>query len=227
MIGMFSGIITAMGTVRALSYSNADATTSTGAHTHIDSDADRAQMRIVIEVPRNIMRRLRQGASVAVQGICLTVTKLNRRKRLFTADVLLTTRACTTIECWTVGHWVNIELALAVGATLDGHIVQGHVSGTGTLMRIDVQHAQHLLSFCTDDEQCRAIVKKGSIAIDGISLTIADCAENTFEVGVTPYTYTHTSIQHLTCGTKVNLETDVFLRYMISQQDRYAVVEKK
>lgn len=133
------------------------------------------------------------------------------------ADVIPSTYRTTTIHRWSVGEQVNLERALSGQASFDGHIVQGHVTGTATVRNIDIRNEQMAIAFAIDSAQADAIVSQGSIAINGISLTISECSETEFEVQITPYTHSHTTIQYLASGMQVNTETDIFLRYLARQ----------
>lgn len=215
---MFSGIVEGIGTVREVDATvrEVDATAAQQQET-----SDKRAMRIVIEAPAAIMRRLKRGVSIAAQGVCLTVTDTMRRKRRFAADIISTTYAHTTIGQWKVGREVNLETALSVGGVFGGHLVQGHVTGVGTVRRVSDETEHERAIDCTiDSDQRIAIVQKGSITIDGISFTVAKCSDDGFAVGITPHTWAETTVHHLRVGSQVNIETDVFLRAAAEQLQR-------
>ena len=141
---MFSGIIQAMGTVRKI-----DDTANDGKQAR--------RLHIAIEAPAVIIRGLRRGASIAVQGICLTVTDRARRRSTFEADVISTTYDSTTIGQWVVGDRVNLESSLSVGAEFGGHIVQGHITGMATVRQIDddADSGGRIITFAVDNRTAR------------------------------------------------------------------------
>jgi len=197
---MFSGIVEAIGSIIMITQKAAE------------------QARIVIQVPRAIFRTLKVNMSISVQGVCLTVTQRNRSARTITADVISSTYTRTTVKEWNVGTKVNLERSLMVGDSFDGHIVQGHVTGTAIVKKVVSNDHERRISFLVDDEQRDAILPQGSVAVDGVSLTIRECKKEEFEVGIIPHTLINTTIQYLCQGMRVNIETDLFLRYLAAQR---------
>jgi len=150
------------------------------------------------------------GDSISVEGVCLTVTKLNQKS--FTVQVMLQTWDSTTLKHWRVGQIVNLERALLVGDRLDGHIVQGHVDGVGKVKRL-LKTSKVFEIEIAAPVQCKTfIVPKGSISINGVSLTVQDVKPGSFTVAIIPHTAKETTLQTLRTGSLVNLETDVLLR---------------
>lgn len=200
---MFSGIVQATGKVHGVR--------------ELHNDEQRLQLDI--EVPRKLIRKVRRGASIAVQGVCLTATNISYRRRFFTADVITPTYDRTTVGQWHIGKIVNLELALSVGMEVSGHIVQGHITGVATVKQTehDANRGGRCIEFAINSEQRVAIIDQGSIAIDGVSLTIASCNEECFMVGIIPYTWQYTTLGLLTAGNMVNIETDLFLRAALQQ----------
>lgn len=153
-----------------------------------------------------------KGESVAVQGVCLTVTAI--RAGEFSCDVLNETVDKTNLGAKAAGAPLNLERALRADERLGGHIVRGHVDGAGTVLAFDKKGADWVLEVACDDSLLRGIVTKGSITIDGISLTIAELRPKSFTVHIIPHTLANTSLQALKKGHTVNLETDVIGKYV-------------
>jgi len=152
------------------------------------------------------------GESVAVQGACLTVTTLHAGE--FTCDVLAETLKKTTLGASSPGAKLNLERALRADERLGGHIVTGHIDGPGTVLAIEQKGADWIVEVACGDELLTGIVPKGSIAIDGVSLTVADLRTKSFTVHLIPHTWTHTSLHALKTGRQVNLETDIIGKYV-------------
>jgi riboflavin synthase len=170
------------------------------------------QRQIVIRCP-DLRDKLVLGDSVAVNGVCLTVAKIQTSG--FVADV-----SPETLNRSNLGEKnptpVNLELALAVGDRLGGHFVTGHIDGIGTLLESKMQGGAWEISFEAISSVGRYIVFKGSVTVNGVSLTVADCNEDgtNFSVAVIPHTYQNTNLSHLKSGSKVNLESDVLGKYV-------------
>ncbi len=152
------------------------------------------------------------GDSIAVDGICLTATSLG--KDFFTADVSEETLRYTVLGQRRPGDFVNLERALRVGDRLGGHIVSGHVDGTGVVKRIERDGDSFLYTFTSDDEILGRIIKKGSVTVNGISLTVAELTDDDFSIEVIPHTLSVTNIGKLKPGDTVNLENDMIGKYV-------------
>lgn len=152
------------------------------------------------------------GDSVAVNGICLTVTTL--RGDVFTVDVSAETLRRTTLDRVTSGQLVNLERAMRLGDRFGGHIVQGHVDGVGTVQSVVPEGGSHRLTIAAPPEVMRYVVDKGSITVDGISLTIAGSDPNTFWIAVIPQTMKDTTLASARTGMRVNLEVDMLAKYV-------------
>jgi riboflavin synthase len=153
------------------------------------------------------------GDSISVSGVCLTV--IDQGADWFTADVMAETIAMSTLQSPTAGTRVNLERAAALGDRLGGHIVQGHIDGTATLLRVEDGSAWRVLRFSLAPELAPLVARKGSIAIDGTSLTVSDVGSDGgewFEVSLIPETLTATTLGLLTVGDPVNIETDILAR---------------
>lgn len=158
------------------------------------------------------LENLRLGESIAVDGACLTVTTF--QGNVFTADVSAETLARTTLGRKTAGCRLNLERALRMGDRLGGHIVSGHVDGIGALVERRSEGRSVRLFFTVPVEISRYIVAKGSVAINGISLTVNGTGEGSFDVNIVPHTAQETSIADWRIGEEVNIETDVIGKYV-------------
>jgi riboflavin synthase len=152
------------------------------------------------------------GDSIAVSGVCLTV--IDAADDWFTADVMAETIAMSTLKAPAAGSRVNLERAARVGDRLGGHIVQGHVDGTSTLLRITEGAAWRVLRFTLDEELAPLVTGKGSIAVDGVSLTVSAIGPNWFEVSLIPETLRATTLGERVVGEAVNIETDILARHV-------------
>jgi riboflavin synthase len=165
-------------------------------------------------VHKNFISKLKIGSSVAIDGVCLTVTK--KTADTFFADVMPETWKKTMIGSLKKGNEVNLELPMKADGSLDGHIVQGHVDGIGTLKNIKKLKDSTILSFSTQREIAKYLVPKGSITINGISLTVIDIKRGQFSVGIIPHTWKNTMLHNLKKEDEVNLEVDVLAKHIYS-----------
>lgn len=156
---------------------------------------------------------LEDGESVAVDGVCLTVARHDRTR--FTADVLEETASRSTLGGKIPGARVNLERALRAGDRFGGHVVQGHVDGTGTLVSKTPRGRDFRLTFRCPRPIAAATVLKGSIAVNGVSLTVSDVSADSFSVDVIPTTLSETDLADLAVGDAVNLESDILGRYAL------------
>ena len=194
---MFTGIIEELGQVEK-----------------VERSTDAA--RLTIRGPR-VVADAGHGDSIAVNGVCLTVVE--RAGDTFTADVMAETLRMSTLDAARTGSPVNLERAALVGDRLGGHIVQGHIDGTSTLLAITPGEAWRVLRFSLSPELAPLVVGKGSIAVDGVSLTVSDISpvsepEQWFEVSLIPETLTATTLGQRTIGDHVNIETDILARHV-------------
>jgi riboflavin synthase len=189
---MFTGIIEGLGTVAALT------SRSLGRRLEIQAGID--------------LNRTRIGDSIAVNGACLTVVALNGRR--FAADVAPETLACTGLGQLALGERVNLERALRLSDRLDGHLVSGHVDGQG---RIAARHPEGnavVVEVALAASLARYLIPKGSVAVDGVSLTVNRCGPDRFWVSVIPHTAALTTIGFKPVGAAVNIETDMIGKYV-------------
>jgi len=152
------------------------------------------------------------GDSISVSGVCLTV--VDRGEDWFTADVMAETIAMSTLSGFTAGSRVNLERAAQVGDRLGGHIVQGHIDGTSTLLSITDGSVWRVLRFSLTADVAPLVARKGSIAVDGVSLTVSAVGADWFEVSLIPETLTVTTLGRKAVGDAVNIETDILARHV-------------
>lgn len=152
------------------------------------------------------------GDSIAVNGVCLTVVAFDAHG--FDADVSTETLARTTLGAWTVGRLVNLEKSLRFGDRVGGHLVSGHVDGVGQVVSIEADARATRWRFALPRALSRFVAEKGSIAVDGVSLTVNSVGDEHFEVALIPHTQTVTAFAETAVGSAVNLEVDLLARYL-------------
>lgn len=162
------------------------------------------------------------GDSIACNGVCLTVTECmpDQEGSRFSVDVSGETLSCTTLADWQVGMPVNLEMALRMGDLLGGHLVSGHVDGLATLFSIEKVGESHILWLEAPESLQYTIAQKGSVALDGVSLTVNRVDGNRFSVNIIPHTWTHTTLGERKTGDRLNLEIDLIARYVARLHER-------
>lgn len=193
---MFTGIIQSIGTVAK-----------------IEKKLDFA---VINMTDTKIVKSLSLGDSIAVNGVCLTVSHLDLSEDYFSADVMGVTLKNTNLKHLVSSSRVNLELPLSVSGRFDGHIVQGHVDGEIQLINIDEHENWRTMRFQINPELRRYVVKKGSICLNGVSLTVSDLADGWFEVSLIPVTLAETNLGLLQVGDSVNVEVDLLAKYVES-----------
>jgi riboflavin synthase len=188
---MFTGLVEEKGTVA-----------------QVEHTADGARLRIETV----LAGRLGQGDSIAVNGVCLTAVEPVDGS--FAADVMNETLGKTTLGPLAAGDAVNLELPLRAGDPLGGHIVQGHVDGTGTVGSVTGEGFSTVIRVDAPEEILRYVAAKGSVALDGVSLTVAEVGEGWFSVALIPETQERTTLGGLRSGRSVNIEVDVLAKYV-------------
>lgn len=165
---------------------------------------------------RDVGLGLKIGASVAVNGCCLTVVKLARpgKERLIQFDLLQESWRLTNLQFAKAGSLVNLERPLRTGGEFGGHFVTGHVDGLGRITKWERVGRDHLLDIAAPPEVMRYLIHKGSIAVDGISLTVAAVKKTSFRIWIIPHTYEITALRDRTIGDAVNLEADMLGKYV-------------
>ncbi len=161
---------------------------------------------------KDFLSNVQVGDSILVNGVCLTVIKLGNLD--FTVEFMPETEKITTITNWKTGQILNLEKSLRPNRGLDGHIVQGHIDGIGQVSNISIKGNNRVIKISASPELLKFIVKKGSIAIDGISLTVSDVNRDSFEVSIIKHSFENTNLKSLKPGAKVNIETDIIGKYV-------------
>ena len=178
----------------------------------IISDIKKDQGNVHLTIQTNITNELKIDQSVAHNGVCLTVVEIFDNKHVVTA--IQETINKTTLGLWQIGDKVNIERAMKLGDRLDGHIVQGHVDQTAVCTSIQEKSGSWEFTFEYDSALNNITIEKGSITVNGTSLTVVNSEHNRFSVAIIPYTYENTIFHTFEIGTKVNLEFDVVGKYI-------------
>ena len=160
-------------------------------------------------------QQVKPGDSIAVNGCCLTVVKASRpaRQRTLTFDLLRETWTRTNLQFLRPGALVNLERSLSASGRLHGHFVTGHIDGVGEIKAFELRGQDWFLKVAAPREILRYVVFKGAIALDGMSLTVAEAARSTFSIWIIPHTYAVTALQQRAPGDKVNLEADLLAKY--------------
>ncbi len=188
---MFTGIIETLGIVRELKKT--------------DDNLD-------ITLQSSITQELKIDQSVAHNGVCLTVVHIQNDQ--YTVTAIKETIDKTNLADWKVGDIINLERAMKLGDRLDGHIVQGHVDQTALCTKIEHAGGSWYYTFEYDAGIGNITIEKGSITVNGVSLTVVDSKEHSFSVAIIPYTHEHTNFKSFQMGTKVNIEFDVIGKYV-------------
>ena len=170
------------------------------------------QQNTNITINCNLTPELKIDQSVAHNGVCLTVVGISNNQ--YTVTAIKETIDKTNLSTWKVGDFVNLERAMKLGDRLDGHIVQGHVDQTGICKNIQNADGSWYFTFDYDSNLENITIEKGSITVNGVSLTVVDSKASEFSVAIIPYTYEHTNFKNFVIGTKVNLEFDVIGKYV-------------
>ncbi|OYQ70645.1 riboflavin synthase [Wohlfahrtiimonas chitiniclastica] len=165
---------------------------------------------------RAILTDVKIGDSIASNGVCLTVTKFDAQS--FEADLTPESLKRSTFASLPMGSSINLERALLANSRLDGHLVSGHVDTITQLTRLQKLQNSYVLSFRLDKSDQKMVVEKGSIAINGISLTVTDVTMNAFSVSVIPHTFEMTNLHNLKEGSRVNIEFDQLGKYILKEQ---------
>jgi riboflavin synthase len=188
---LFTGLIADLGSVVAVA-----------------GDADGATLRIATA----LAPELRTGDSIAVNGVCLTATRVHAGE--FEAQAIRETLERSTLGDLAAGERVNLELALRADGRLGGHVVQGHVDGAGVVAEVRAEGFSRVLGIDADPELLRYLVHKGSVAVNGVSLTVSALRERGFEISLIPETLERTTLGRATAGERVNLEVDILAKHV-------------
>jgi riboflavin synthase len=201
---MFTGLIADLGRVSALERDGAGAT---------------------LEIDTRLARELSTGDSIAVDGVCLTATAV--REGGFAAEAMVETLARSSMGALDVGAHVNLELPLRAADRLGGHVVQGHVDGTGTVSELREEGFARVLAVAVDAELERYLVEKGSVAVQGVSLTVSALRDDGFEVSLIPETLQRTNLGEAAVGDRLNLEMDILAKHVERLLTRRDLHEKE
>ena len=179
---------------------------------------ENSQGNLNITLSSSLASELKVDQSVSHNGICLTVVSINNDQ--YTVTAIEETINKTTINKWQKGDLINLERAMKIGDRLDGHMIQGHVDQIGKCIKSETKNGswEYTIEYEKSDN---ITVEKGSIAINGVSLTVIDSMSNGFKVAIIPYTYKHTSFQNLENGNDVNLEFDILGKYLAKMAKNY------
>ena len=188
---MFTGIIETLGEIREIRKENDN---------------------LHVTVASSITQELKIDQSVSHNGVCLTVVAIENDQ--YTVTAIRETIEKTNLANWKAGDAVNLERAMKLGDRLDGHIVQGHVDQTGTCLSIENANGSWYYTFEYDVDLNNLTIEKGSITVNGVSLTVVNSQKNKFSVAIIPFTYAHTNFKDFIVGTKINLEFDVIGKYV-------------
>ncbi|PTX60538.1 riboflavin synthase alpha chain [Kordia periserrulae] len=184
----------------------------------IITQLEREKENLHITVQSSLTHELKIDQSVAHNGVCLTVVDRNLDENTYIVTAIQETLEKTNLGTWQVGNRVNLERAMKLGDRLDGHIVQGHVDQIATCTSVEESDGSWYYSFEYDASLNNITIEKGSITVNGTSLTVVNSGRNTFSVAIIPYTYSHTTFQYLKVGSIVNLEFDVIGKYVARLQ---------
>lgn len=188
---MFSGIIEGLGEVKALR---------------------KEQGNLHITLKSDFTTELKIDQSIAHNGVCLTIVDINNDE--YTVTAIAETIQKTNFGSFKIGDMVNLERAMKLGDRLDGHIVQGHVDQTAVCKRVEEANGSWVFTFEYDASQNNITVEKGSVCVNGVSLTVVDSKNNSFSVCIIPYTFENTNFKNIRSGTIVNLEFDILGKYI-------------
>ncbi|EDP96772.1 riboflavin synthase [Kordia algicida OT-1] len=194
---MFTGIIEELGVI-----------------THLEREKE----NLHITVQSGLTNELKIDQSVAHNGVCLTVVDRNLDENTYVVTAIQETLDKTNVGNWQVNDRVNLERAMKLGDRLDGHIVQGHVDQVATCTSVEESNGSWYYTFEYDSSLNNITIEKGSITVNGTSLTVVNSERNSFSVAIIPYTYSHTVFQYMKVGSIVNLEFDVIGKYVARLQ---------
>jgi len=164
---------------------------------------------------KSFLKKIKKGASVAIDGICLTV--IAKEKNTFSVEVMPETLRRTMLVELKIGDYVNLEHSVSANTPLDGHLVYGHIDGTAEISSIKKEDNSWIFKFKVPEKISKYLIEKGAIAVNGISLTIIEPEKDFFTVGIIPHTWKNTMLKYSKIGDKVNIELDVIAKYVEKQ----------
>lgn len=184
----------------------------TGIITNLGKIVDKSNNQLKIKTDSDLIKKLNTSDSISINGICLTVVDIGKDN--FKVDTMSETRQKTNLQNVKTTSLVNLELPLTPNSFLAGHIIQGHVDGVAKLTSVVKKENSHILKFSIPRALSKYIVKKGSIALNGISLTVIEAGSDYFTVGIIPYTWKNTMLHTVKLGSLVNIEVDILAKYL-------------
>jgi len=184
----------------------------TGIITHLGKLTKKDRSTFTFDSDQSFCKKINIGASVAINGVCLTV--IQKSKSFFSVEVMPETLEKTILGLVKIGNLVNLELPATPTTILSGHIVQGHIDNTSKLLDMKLKGNSRMLKFSSPPALTKYIVNKGSIAVNGISLTVIEAKKNYFTVGIIPHTWNNTMLHTLKSGNLVNIEVDILAKYL-------------
>ncbi|MCD6148625.1 riboflavin synthase [bacterium] len=184
----------------------------TGIITHLGRLKEVKQSRYTFFAPKSLLKKLKKGGSIAVNGTCLTVVSLG--KTTFSVDIMPETIKKTSLGDLKPGDYVNLERPVSAKDLFEGHIVLGHIDQTGTIVSIRKEGNSRIFKFKAPASVLKYLVNKGSVAINGISLTVIKTEKNSFTVGIIPHTWKKTMLRFAKPGDRVNIEVDVLAKHI-------------
>jgi len=202
---MFTGIVETMGKV-------------------VNIEKEKGNIHFSIETP--IVDELKVDQSMSHDGVCLTIVNVDKEKKNYIVTAIQETLDKTNLGFWEIGYEVNLERSMSMDGRFDGHIVQGHVDQTAVCTGVEETEGSWLFRFEYDPTRGNITVEKGSISVNGVSLTVVDSGENFFTVAIIPYTYEVTNFHNFRNGTVINIEFDVFGKYVAKLLKLYLEQQK-
>jgi riboflavin synthase len=202
---MFTGIVEGMGNI-------------------VDVQRDKSNIHFTVETP--LAKELKIDQSMAHDGVCLTVVKVDHTKNQYVVTAIQETLDKTCLREWKVGYEVNLERSMSMNNRFDGHIVQGHVDQTAECIGVEETDGSWKFTFKYDASKNNITVEKGSISVNGVSLTVVDSKLLQFSVAIIPFTHQMTNFHNFKAGTIVNLEFDVFGKYVARLLEQYMEAKK-
>lgn len=197
---MFTGIVEAMGTI-------------------VNVEKDKSNIHFTVETP--LAKELKIDQSMAHDGVCLTVVKVDSEKNQYVVTAIQETLDKTCLREWKIGYEVNLERSMSMNNRFDGHIVQGHVDQTSECIKVEETDGSWKYTFRYNKDKNNITVEKGSISVNGVSLTVVDSQTNEFSVAIIPFTHQVTNFHNFKPGSIVNLEFDVFGKYVARLLEQY------
>jgi riboflavin synthase len=184
---------------------------------HIESE--QTNVHFTVETP--IAKELKIDQSMSHDGVCLTVVKVDHDKNQYVVTAMQETLDCTNLRAWTIGTEVNLERSMRMDGRFDGHVVQGHVDQTAVCEKVETLDGSWKFYFSYEVRKDFFTVEKGSICVNGVSLTVVDSEPGLFSVAIIPYTFNETNFHSFQKGTVVNIEFDVFGKYVARLFEEY------